>query len=127
LGGEKQRIDKWLFFARAVKSRSIAAKLASGGHLRINERTSDGADNPVRVGDVLTIRLEQHVLVWKVLGLGERRGPAPEAQLLYEDLTPARPQMDRLMKDGRRDPGAGRPEKKERRAMERLRSDIFGD
>ena len=122
---EKQRIDKWLFFARAVKSRALAAKLASGGRVQINERTSDGADNPVRVGDMLTIRLERHVLVWKVLGLGKRRGPALEAQLLYEDLTPAKPLPDQVVKDGQRDPGAGRPEKKERRAMERLRSDIF--
>jgi ribosome-associated heat shock protein Hsp15 len=127
LGGEKQRIDKWMFFARAVKSRSLAAKLASGGHLKINERTSDGADNPVRVGDVLTIRLEQHVLVWKVLGLGERRGPAPEAQLLYEDLTPSKPQADQVTKDAQREPGSGRPEKKDRRAMERLRASIFDE
>jgi ribosome-associated heat shock protein Hsp15 len=127
LGGDKQRIDKWLFFARAVKSRALGAKLASGGHVKINDRTSDGADNPVRVGDVLTIRLERHVLVWKVLGLGERRGPAPEAQLLYEDLTPAKVVTDHISKDRQRDPGAGRPEKKERRAMERLRSSIFDE
>ena len=125
MSGEKQRIDKWLFFARAIKSRALAAKLASGGRVQINERTSDGADNPVRVGDVLAIRLERHVLVWKVLGLGGRRGPAPEAQLLYEDLTPAKREAYQVVKDGQRDPGAGRPEKKERRAMERLRSDIF--
>jgi ribosome-associated heat shock protein Hsp15 len=125
LGGEKQRIDKWLFFARAVKSRSLAGKFAAAGHVKINDRTSDGADNPVRIGDLLAIRLERHVLVWKVLGLGERRGPAPEAQLLYEDLTPAKPEADQVVKDGQRDPGAGRPEKKERRAIERLRSEIF--
>ena len=125
MGGEKQRIDKWLFFARAVKSRSIAAKLASGGHVKINERTSDGADNPVRIGDVLTIMLERRSLVWGVLALGERRGPAQEAQILYEDLTPAKADVDQTVKDAQRDPGAGRPEKKERRAMERLRSDIF--
>jgi ribosome-associated heat shock protein Hsp15 len=127
LGGDKQRIDKWLFFARAVKSRSIAAKLASGGHVKINERTCDGADNPVRIGDVLSIRLERHVLVWKALGLGERRGPAPEAQLLYEDMTPAKTDTDHISKDAQRDPGSGRPEKKERRAMERMRSSIFDD
>ena len=125
MSGEKQRIDKWLFFARAVKSRSLAGKLAGGGHVKINERTSDGADNSVRIGDVLTIRLERHVLVWKVLALGERRGPAPEAQMLYEDVTPAKPITDQTIKDGQRDRGAGRPAKKERRAMERLRSDIF--
>jgi ribosome-associated heat shock protein Hsp15 len=127
LGGEKQRIDKWLFFARAVKSRSIAAKIAVGGHVKINDCMSDGADNPVRIGDFLTIRLERHVLVWKALGLGERRGPAPEAQLLYEDLTPARPEEEQMAKDARRDPGAGRPEKKDRRAMERLRAAIFDE
>jgi ribosome-associated heat shock protein Hsp15 len=127
LGGEKQRIDKWLFFARAVKSRSLAAKLASGGHVKINDRTSDGADNPVRVGDVLSIRLERHVLVWKVLGLGERRGPAPEAQLLYEDQTPARQDTGKVMRDAMREPGSGRPEKKQRRAMERLRAAIFDE
>ena len=125
MSGEKQRIDKWLFFARAVKSRALAAKLASGGNVKINERTSDGAGNPVRIGDVLTIRLERHVMVWKVLALGERRGPAPEAQLLYEDLTPAKVDADQVVKDAQRDPGSGRPEKKERRAMERLRSEIF--
>lgn len=125
MSGEKQRIDKWLFFARAVKSRALAAKLASGGNVKINERTSDGADNPVRIGDVLTIRLERHVMVWKVLALGERRGPAPVAQLLYEDLTPAKVDADQVVKDAQRDPGSGRPEKKERRAMERLRSEIF--
>ena len=127
MAGDKQRIDKFLFFARAVKSRSIAAKLASGGHVKINERTSDGADNPVRIGDMLTIRLERHALVWKVMALGERRGPAPEAQLLYEDQTPARLETDQIIKDAQRDPGAGRPEKKERRAMDRLRSAIFDE
>ena len=127
MAGEKQRIDKWLFFARAVKSRALAGKLAGGGHVKINDRTSDGADNPLRVGDVLTIRLERHVQVWKVLDLGERRGPAPEAQLLYEDLTPAKLDTDHSAKDAQREPGAGRPEKKERRAMERLRSSIFDE
>lgn len=125
MGGEKQRIDKWLFFARAVKSRALAGKLAAGGHVKINDRTSDGADNSVRIGDVLTVRLERHVTVWKVLGLGERRGPAPEAQILYEDQTPAKPDADHVVKDAQRDPEAGRPEKKERRAMERLRASIF--
>ena len=127
MGGDKQRIDKWLFFARAVKSRALAGKLAGGGHVKINERTSDGADNPVRIGDVLTIRLERHALVWKVLGLGERRGPAPEAQMLYEDLTPAKADTAQIINDARRDPGSGRPEKKERRAMERLRASIFDE
>ena len=127
MAGEKQRIDKWLFFARAVKSRALAAKLASAGHVKINERHSDGADNPVRIGDVLTMKLERHSLVYKVLALGERRGPAPEAQMLYEDITPIVPKSEHPVKDASRDPGTGRPEKKERRAMERLRASLFDD
>jgi len=84
-----QRIDKWLFFARAVKSRSLAAKLAESGRVRINGRKCEQASQPVKPGDVLTIAMERRILVWRVLDGGERRGPAPEARTLYEDLSPA--------------------------------------
>lgn len=124
---EKQRIDKWLFFARVTKSRALAAKLANAGHVKINDRTSSGADNPVSIGDVLSIHLDQRVHVYKVTTLGQRRGPASEARLLYEDLTPPKPDVQQLTKDARREPGSGRPEKKERRALERMRARIFDD
>ena len=123
----KQRIDKWLFFARAVKSRALAAKLALAGGVKINDKISDGADNAVHIGDLLTIRLDQRQLIYKVVALGERRGPAPEAQALYEDLTPVIPRFGQVLHDAVRDPGAGRPEKKERRALEEMRRRIFGD
>lgn len=120
---ERQRIDKWLFFARVVKSRSLAAKLAVGGKVRVNRDKIDQASHQVKIGDVLTITLERRILVYKVLASGERRGPAPQAQLLYEDLSPpsiavAAPEHAPLPQ---RDSGAGRPTKKQRRDTDRLR------
>ncbi|MBC2886982.1 RNA-binding S4 domain-containing protein [Ochrobactrum sp. CM-21-5] len=121
--GARQRIDKWLFFARVVKSRSLAAKLAAGGKVRVNRDKIEQASHQVKVGDVLTITLDRRILVYKVLAPGERRGPAPEAQLLYEDLTPPPTRQsetsERLLP--RRESGAGRPTKKERRDTDRLR------
>ncbi|MBJ6134760.1 RNA-binding S4 domain-containing protein [Ochrobactrum sp. Q0168] len=119
----RQRIDKWLFFARVVKSRSLAAKLAVGGKVRVNRDKIEQAAYQVKVGDVLTITLDRRILVYKVLLPGERRGPAPEAQLLYEDLSPApatssEPGAAALPQ---RESGAGRPTKKERRDTDRLR------
>ena len=84
----RQRVDKWLFFARAVKSRSLAAKLVQAGHVRLNREKIDQPAHAVKPGDVLTVRLERRVLVWRVLACGARRGPAEEARTLYEDLTP---------------------------------------
>ncbi|WP_182086938.1 RNA-binding S4 domain-containing protein [Aureimonas sp. ME7] len=89
-GGGEQRIDKWLFFARVVKSRSLAQKLALSGAVRVNREKVSHAARIVRPGDVLTISINDRVRVLKVLDPGERRGPAPEAATLFEDLTPPR-------------------------------------
>jgi ribosome-associated heat shock protein Hsp15 len=121
--GAKQRLDKWLFFARFVKSRTLGGNLAASGNVKINDKNSTGADNAVRVGDMLVIRHGSRLITCKVLGLGERRGPATEAQMLYEDLTPEPSEMEPVV--AQRDAGAGRPEKKDRRALERLRASIF--
>ncbi|MBV2144775.1 RNA-binding S4 domain-containing protein [Falsochrobactrum sp. TDYN1] len=118
----RQRIDKWLFFARVVKSRSLAAKLAASGKVRVNRDKIDQASYPVKVGDVLTITLERRILVYKIVSCAERRGPALEARLLYEDMSP--PVERSNSTEGmppRRESGAGRPTKKERRDMDRLR------
>ncbi|WP_353937428.1 RNA-binding S4 domain-containing protein [Mesorhizobium liriopis] len=87
-GEGRQRIDKWLFFARLVKSRSLGAKLVELGRVRINRRKAEKPSDAVHVGDVLTLNLDRRIAVLRVLDLGERRGPAPEAQGLYEDLAP---------------------------------------
>jgi ribosome-associated heat shock protein Hsp15 len=89
MGGDtRQRIDKWLFFARVVKSRSLAAKLVQAQAVRVNREKIDQASYPLKAGDVLTITLPRRVLVYRVLAPGVRRGPAEEARTLYEDLSP---------------------------------------
>lgn len=85
--GERQRLDKWLWFARVVKTRALAAKLVTAGHVRLNGARAAGPDKPVRPGDVLTIALERQVRVLRVVAPGERRGPYEEARRLYDDLT----------------------------------------
>lgn len=80
------RLDKFLWFARIVKSRALAQALAEGGHLRLNGRAVSQAHAPVRVGDVLTFAQRGDVRVLKVEALPSRRGPATEAQALYSVL-----------------------------------------
>jgi len=119
----RQRIDKWLFFSRAVKSRSLAAKLVVAGRVRINRDKAAQASDVVRLGDVLTITLDQRILVWKVIGAGVRRGPAEEARLLYEDMSPQPTPKGEAVPDAipaLREAGSGRPTKKERRQTDRL-------
>jgi ribosome-associated heat shock protein Hsp15 len=122
-GEERQRIDKWLFFARVVKSRSLASKLVSGGGVRINKDKVDQPSQGVKPGDVLTITLDRRILVYKVLSVGVRRGPADEARTLYEDISPPLPPKDSASRlDGLpvRVAGSGRPTKRERRQVDRL-------
>jgi len=82
-----QRLDKWIWFARVVKTRSLAAKLALEGHVRVNGERSLEPSKRVYLGDVLTLSLERRVRVLRVRGLGERRGPFSQAQTLFEDLS----------------------------------------
>jgi ribosome-associated heat shock protein Hsp15 len=123
----RQRIDKWLFFVRVVKSRSLAAKLVQAGRVRVNRDKTDQPSHQVKPGDVLTITLERRVLVYRVVACGSRRGPAEEARTLYEDLTPpsagtsGAPLPDALPPV--RAPGSGRPTKRERRKLDALHED----
>jgi ribosome-associated heat shock protein Hsp15 len=78
-----QRLDKWLWFARVVKSRTMAAQLVGGGKVRVNRMRVLKPSHLLRAGDVLTIALRGEVRVLQVLGIGERRGPPQEAQGLY--------------------------------------------
>ncbi len=99
----RQRLDKWLWFARVVKTRALAAKLVSAGHVRLNGVRAAGPDKPVRPGDVLTIALERQVKILRVVAPGERRGPYEEARRLYDDLAPA---IDTPSADSSPDQGA---------------------
>ena len=87
---EAQRLDKWLWCARFFKSRALANKAVGGGKLRLSGKVVAKSHQLVRPGDVLTFPQGPHIRVVKVLFLAERRGPAPEAQLLYEDPPPGR-------------------------------------
>lgn len=85
--GPSLRIDKFLWFARLSKSRSNAQALAEDGHIRLNGRRIDRAHAPVRPGDLITFPHFDKVRVVRVMALPARRGPAPEAQACYEELT----------------------------------------
>lgn len=87
-GGAKQRLDRWLFFSRAVKSRTLAQKLIESGVVRVNSERMLASDHRIGAGDVLTMTLDGRLKVWRVLYPGTRRGPAAEAATLYEDLSP---------------------------------------
>src|SRR4051812_15810713 len=115
---DRQRIDKWLWHARVVRTRSAAAALSDSGLVRINGARIDASSRPVRPGDVVTVALDRSVRILKVIGYGERRGSAEIARTLYEDLTPPAPPKEPSA--GERDEGAGRPTKRERREVDRL-------
>ena len=83
----RQRVDKWLWFARFAKSRSLAARLVTDGFVRLNGVRIDTAAKSVICGDVLTVAALHGTATVRVLDLGDRRGPAVEARLLYEDLS----------------------------------------
>ncbi|MDO9127163.1 MAG: RNA-binding S4 domain-containing protein [Parvibaculum sp.] len=117
-GQPGQRIDRWLWYARFLKSRSLAAALVQTGRLRINGQRISKASRTIRPGDVLTFPLGPHIRVVKVLEPGTRRGPAPEAALLYEDLDPPQQPVAKAAREAApevRAPGSGRPTKKEGR------------
>ena len=127
LSSLSQRLDRWLWFARIVKSRTLAAALIEAGKFRVNAVKVLKPSATVKPGDVVTSAVQKDVRVFQVKALGIRRGPATEAQLLYEDLTPkpaSLSQSETAPHDardvGRRDAGTGRPTKRDRRLIERL-------
>jgi ribosome-associated heat shock protein Hsp15 len=83
---ERQRLDKWLWHARVVKARTSAAALIEAGHVRVNGVREKAPGHSVKAGDVVTVGLDRSVRILKVTGFSERRGDAPSARALYEDL-----------------------------------------
>jgi len=117
-----QRVDVWLWYARFYKTRSLASKMVRGGKVRINGNICKKPSTLVSQFDVLTFSRADQILIAKIIDIGMRRGPAPEAQLLYEDLTPPK-QINGVSKkevNAVREKGAGRPTKSERRAIDKL-------
>src|SRR5262249_54819226 len=116
------RVDRWLWAARAFRSRSAAAEACEGGKVEINGARAK-AHKLVRPGDMIVLTTPVGPRTLRVVALSERRGPAMTARTLYDDLTPPRPPRDRERPPaiGWRDPGAGRPSKRERRQIDRWR------
>jgi ribosome-associated heat shock protein Hsp15 len=117
------RLDKWLWYARFCKTRSLATKLCQSGSIRIAGSHVVKAHQPVRAGDVLTFPLGHAIRVVRVRALGARRGPVAEARALYTDLTPSAIPASEPVLIGEREPGSGRPTKRERREIDRLKGE----
>tara|TARA_Y100000589_G_scaffold28707_1_gene23865 strand:- start:324 stop:740 length:417 start_codon:yes stop_codon:yes gene_type:complete len=130
-GSSSVRLDKWLWYARFFKTRSLATKLLLSGKLRINGEVTSKPHRQAQIGQVLTFSQGIHVRVIRIDEIGKRRGPAAEAELLYTDLDP--PQAQRTDKEARlqnsrfenRLTGSGRPTKKDRRQTKRLKDPCF--
>ena len=121
-----QRLDRWLWFARFFKSRTLAASIVSAGKVRVNAERVGKPSHSVKTGDILTFPAAKQVRVIKVVELGARRGPAPEAQALYEDQAPPeqRKAANKPPKVAEREAGAGRPTKRERRQTTALKQGL---
>ena len=122
-----QRLDKWLWSARFFKSRALATKLLSAGRVRLSGKVITKSNQLVKENEVLTFPQGSFIRVIKVLFLAERRGPATEARLLFEDLSPIEEKREAEKKfvelNGAvsdRPRGGGRPTKDDRRAIDRL-------
>lgn len=120
-----QRVDKWLWHARVVKSRTLAATLVTEGKVRLNGCKVDKPSTTVRVGDVVTTLLRQQVRILKVSGFAAKRGSAVIAATLFDDLSPppvpADPTSAANNPAAKREPGSGRPTKRERREIDRFK------
>ncbi len=121
----ERRIDQWLFYSRLVKSRSLAGRMVESGKLRVNKVKISKPSSLVRKGDVITSMINRDLKVIEVLELGVRRGPASEAEQLYNDITPKeplRPKPGRFSaKTPSRPQGEGRPTKKDRRKYDSIK------
>lgn len=116
------RLDKWLWHARFFKSRTLATAVVRQGKVRVNGTPVSKSSRLVVVGDVLTFPKEDDVRVIKIVAEGQRRGPAPEAQSLYEDLAPPAPKVRNSEPD--RIP-SGRPDKHERKAIQKFKENLL--
>jgi ribosome-associated heat shock protein Hsp15 len=114
------RVDKWLWAARFFKTRSLAAAACDGGKVELNEQSAKPS-KALRPGDLLRVTLPSGRRIARVVALSEHRGSAAIARGLYDDLTPPEPPRSRQPRPAYRPAGAGRPTKRERRELDRLR------
>ena len=121
-GGESLRVDKWLWAARFFKTRGLAAEAIEAGRISVNGERAK-ASKAVKPGDQLVIRRPSYEHAVKVLGVADRRGPATEAQELYEETPESRARREAVAAEMKSMPPPvfkGRPTKKDRRTLERF-------
>jgi ribosome-associated heat shock protein Hsp15 len=115
-----QRIDKWLWHARFFKTRSLAQKQIASGKVRVDKDKISNASRQIKPGNVLTITLERDIRIIEIVDLAERRGPFSAAQLLYNDLSPPKPEKKKLKDTAEymsRIESDGRPTKHQRKKI----------
>ncbi len=118
---ESIRVDRWLWFARFFKTRGLATKLVQAGHVRVNSMKISKPSHGVGPGDTLTFQQANTIRVVRIVEVGARRGPASEAQALYDDLTPV-PEFSANKPFAER---KGRPTKRDRRAIIKSRREML--
>lgn len=118
-----QRLDRWLWHVRVVKTRSQAAELVTAGNVRVAGCRIEKPSHMVKRGDVVTIVLRAGVRIFEVTGFSERRGDATAAAALYRDLAPPQPRApaEPKVEAEMREKGSGRPTKRDRRLTDRLK------
>lgn len=122
-GTAARRVDQWLWFTRVVKSRTLAADLVVAGKVRVNSNKIEKPAFTLKIGDVVTVAAHSRVRIFKVAALGNRRGPPAEAALLFVDQSPPQVPRERVFTPApaaEREPGSGRPTKRERRITDRF-------
>ena len=119
---QKLRLDKWLWFARFFKTRSLAAARVVAGDVRVNGERVTKRATMISTGDVLTFSQGRVVRIVEVVAIGNRRGPAPEAQNLYNDITPPPPPPEDAIPENPKFEGKGRPTKRDRRRADLSRA-----
>ncbi|WP_299724732.1 RNA-binding S4 domain-containing protein [uncultured Tateyamaria sp.] len=112
---DKLRLDKWLWFARFFKTRSLSAARVAAGDVRVNGERVTKRATTISAGDVLTFAIGDRVRIIEVVAIGTRRGPAPEAQTLYSDMSPEAAPRETPVSENPRFEGKGRPTKRDRR------------
>jgi ribosome-associated heat shock protein Hsp15 len=113
-------VDQWLWAVRLCKTRSLATEAVRGGHVRVNGRPAKPA-TPVRTGDRVEAHLYDRERLVEVVQVIDKRVGAPVAVQCYADHSPPEPPREYVRRLFPRDPGAGRPTKRERRETDRLR------
>ncbi len=118
---DSTRLDRWLWAARAFRTRSLATQACGGGKVSVNDAGAK-PHKTVRAGDVVSFQAGSFEKRWRIVAIAERRGPASVAQALYDDLTPPPPPRQAATDRAEAaEPHARRPSKRERRQLQRMK------